>query len=147
MDSLTQEQKEQYGRVFREFDVDGNGTMNLQELGNALRRLKLHPTLQELKAMMRECDANGSGTLDEMEFLDLVARRVEVGETREDLIKAFRLFDKDETGTISSSELRHLLTTVGETLTEAEVDKILKDVGVLPNGDVDVCGFVDKIMN
>lgn len=145
--SLDDAERKKYKEVFRMFDADQSGTMDLKELGDAMRRLKQHPTLQELKAMMRECDANNSGTLDEEEFLDLVARRVAVSETRDDLLGAFRLFDDAGKGTVTSSELRQLLTTVGEPLTESEVDKVLKAVKVLPSGEIDYADFVDVIMH
>jgi myosin light chain 6 len=43
------------------------------------------------------------------------------GDTADDFIEGLRHFDKDASGFISSAELRHLLTTLGEKLSDEEV--------------------------
>ena len=41
------------------------------------------------------------------------------------LFRVFRVFDKDANGTISSAELRHLLTTLGEKMEEVDVENLI----------------------
>lgn len=43
------------------------------------------------------------------------------GDTANDFIEGLRHFDKDGNGFISSAELRHLLSTLGEKLGDEEV--------------------------
>ena len=42
-------------------------------------------------------------------------------DTTEDFVEGLRHFDKDGNGFISSAELRHLMTTLGEKLSDEEV--------------------------
>lgn len=46
------------------------------------------------------------------------------------------MFDKDGDGVISMTELRHVMSNIGEELTEEELDDILKD------GDLDGDGTI-----
>jgi hypothetical protein len=46
-----------------------------------------------------------------------MARKMKDTDTEEDIIEAFRVFDKDGSGVISAAELRHVMTNLGEKLT------------------------------
>jgi len=57
-------------------------------------------------------------------------------ERPEDLRDVFRLYDKDGRGFVSVAEMRHLLTSVGEKLTDDEADNLLRMSGCVHNGMV-----------
>lgn len=65
----------------------------------------------------------------------------------EDYIKGFQVFDKEQTGYIGVGELRYILTSIGEKLTDAEVDELLKGVNVTAEGNVDYVEFVKSILD
>lgn len=48
----------------------------------------------------------------------------------EEFIRGFQVFDKDGTGQIGVGELRYVLTSLGEKLSDEEVDELLKGVSV-----------------
>lgn len=48
----------------------------------------------------------------------------------EEFIRGFQVFDKDGTGHIGVGELRYVLTSLGEKLSDEEVDELLKGVSV-----------------
>ena len=50
------------------------------------------------------------------------------------------MFDKDGDGFIDPLELRHLLTNLGERLTDDEVDDMIREVDVDGDGKVDYNG-------
>jgi calmodulin len=101
-----------------------------------------NPTEAELQDIINEVDPNGDGTVDFPSFLTIMARKMKdqvifrqltlnktrslttivlSQDTEEDIIEAFRVFDKDGNGTISAAELRHVMTNLGEKLTDEEV--------------------------
>ena len=58
-------------------------------------------------------------------------------DTDEELRRAFQVFDKDNSGTISTEELRDVLKSIGENLSETELDEMMRQVDVDGNGTVD----------
>lgn len=54
------------------------GTITTKELGTVMRSLGQNPTEAELQDMINEVDADGNGTIDFGEFLNLMARKMKV---------------------------------------------------------------------
>ena len=66
----------------------------------------MNPTEAELQDMVNEVDADHDGSVNFQEFLDMMSRNSESGNTQEEIREAFKVFDKNEDGFISESELR-----------------------------------------
>ena len=58
------------------------------------------------------------------------------------LIHTFRVFDKDGNGYISVAELRHVMTNLGEKLTDEEVDEMIREADIDGDGQVNYEEFV-----
>ncbi|CAG9822779.1 unnamed protein product [Phaedon cochleariae] len=119
-DQLTEEQIAEFKEAFSLFDKDGDGTITTKELGTVMRSLGQNPTEAELQDMINEVDADGNGTIDFPEFLTMMARKMKDTDSEEEIREAFRVFDKDGNGFISAAELRHVMTNLGEKLTDEE---------------------------
>ena len=100
-DTLTDEQIAEFKEAFALFDKDGDGTITTKELGTVMRSLGQNPTEAELQDMINEVDADGNGTIDFPEFLNLMARKMQDTDSEEELKEAFKVFDKDGNGFIS----------------------------------------------
>ena len=44
----------------------------------------------------------------------------------EDFFEGLKVFDKDSNGLVSSAELRHVLSSLGEKLSQGEIDKLIE---------------------
>ncbi|KAF3546708.1 hypothetical protein DY000_02002293 [Brassica cretica] len=117
-----------------------------KELGTVMRSLGQNPTEAELQDMINEVDADGNGTIDFPEFLNLMARKMKDTDSEEELKEAFRVFDKDQNGFISAAELRHVMTNLGEKLTDEEVDEMIKEADVDGDGQINYEEFVKVMM-
>ena len=56
--------------------------------------------------MINEVDGDGNGTIDFNEFLTLMSRKIKDMDNNETYIEAFKVFDRDGNGIISSAELK-----------------------------------------
>ena len=58
----------------------------------------------------------------------------------EELRQAFRAFDRDGNGLITSAELRHVMTNLGEKLTDDECDEMIREADLDGDGMVNYDG-------
>ena len=137
---MTEEQIAEFKEAFSLFDKDGDGTITTKELGTVMRSLGQNPTEAELQDMINEVDVDGNGNIDFPEFLSLMARKMRDVDTEEELVEAFKVFDKDGNGFISAAELRHVMTNLGEKLTDEEVDEMIREADVDGDGEIDYKG-------
>ncbi|KAJ8646861.1 hypothetical protein MRB53_008609 [Persea americana] len=133
-EQLTEEQISEFKEAFSLFDKDGDGCITTKELGTVMRSLGQNPTEAELQDMINEVDADQNGTIDFPEFLNLMARKMKDTDSEEELKEAFKVFDKDQNGFISAAELRHVMTNLGEKLTDEEVDEMIREADVDGDG-------------
>jgi len=136
-DQLTEEQIAEFKEAFSLFDKDGDGTITTKELGTVMRSLGQNPTEAELQDMINEVDADGNGSIDFPEFLSLTARKMKDTDTEEELIDAFRVFDLDGSGFITADALRHVMTNLGEKLTDEEIDEMVREADIGGDDDDD----------
>lgn len=59
--------------------------------------LGFEPKKEEVKKMIADIDKDGNGTIDFEEFLGMMTTKMGERDSREEILKAFRLFDDDET--------------------------------------------------
>ncbi len=98
-----------------------------------VRALGKNPTESELQDIINEVDPNGDGTVDFPAFLTIMARKMKDTDTEEDIIEAFRVFDKDGSGVISAAELRRVMTNLGDEKLTVRCLTQPHNVGVLPH--------------
>lgn len=112
-----------------------------------MRSLGQNPTEAELQDMVNEVDADGNGTIDFPEFLTMMARKMKDTDSEEEIKEAFKVFDKDGNGFISAAELRHVMTNLGEKLSDAEVDEMIREADVDGDGQINYDEFVTMMIS
>lgn len=71
----------------------------------------------------------------------MMARKMKDTDSEEEIREAFKVFDRDNNGFISAAELRHVMTSIGEKLTDDEVDEMIREADQDGDGRID-CMFI-----
>eukprot|EP00915_Cephaloidophora_sp_WS-2016_P002573 GHVH01003451.1.p1 GENE.GHVH01003451.1~~GHVH01003451.1.p1 ORF type:complete len:151 (+),score=41.97 GHVH01003451.1:86-538(+) len=140
--TISEDQIAEFKEAFALFDSDGDGTISSKELGTVMRSLGQNPTEAELSDMINEVDVDGSGCMDFSEFLSLMARKMKDTDSEDELREAFKVFDREGNGFISAAELRHVMTNLGEKLSDEEVDEMIREADIDGDGQINYVEFV-----
>ena len=133
---LTEEQKQEIKEAFDLFDTDGSGTIDAKELKVAMRALGFEPKKEEIRKMIADIDKDGSGVIDFHEFLEMMTVKMAERDPREEMLKAFRLFDDDETGKISFRNLKRVAKELGENMTDDEIQEMIEEADRDGDGEI-----------
>jgi len=124
---LAEDQKNDIKEAFDLFDPNGKGVIDSKELKVAMRALGFEPKKEEIKKMVAEVDKDGSGTIKYEDFLQLMTIKMAEKDVKEEILKAFKLFDDDSTGKISFVNLKRVAETLGENLTDEELQEMIEE--------------------
>ncbi|KAL8594942.1 hypothetical protein ACOMHN_038739 [Nucella lapillus] len=126
---LTEEQKAELKQAFAMFEKAGKGRIQARDLGELLRCLGWNPSEQDLEEARHELEVTARGTISYADVEAYVARRGGIyygNNAEEDILVAFQVLDKSGNGKIEVEEFRHFMTTMGERMSEEEVEELLK---------------------
>uniref|UniRef100_A0A3P9IUE3 EF-hand domain-containing protein n=1 Tax=Oryzias latipes TaxID=8090 RepID=A0A3P9IUE3_ORYLA len=137
--------------AFLEFDKDKDGYISCKDLGNLMRTMGYMPTEMELIELSQNINMNLGGQVDFDDFVELMTPKL-LDETAgmiglKELKDAFREFDIDGDGAITSEELRlAMVKLLGEQTSKHEINSVVSEVDNNGDGKVDFEEFV-KMMS
>ena len=140
--NLTEEQKADYRDAFSLFDKDGDGTITAAELTKVMESLGKDATPMEIQDMIDNADVNCDGKIEFEEFVRMMADDSSSVDHEKEMLEAFKVFDKDGSGTISHAELKQVMEDLGENMTEQEIDNMIKDADTDDDGMVNYQEFL-----
>ncbi|PRP73654.1 centrin [Planoprotostelium fungivorum] len=124
---LTEDQKHEIKEAFELFDTDRSGSIDHHELKVALRALGFELKREEINEIFSEYDRANKGLIDYQDFVDIVTQRITNRDPAEEILKAFRLFDEDNTGRITLKNLRKIAKDLGENLNDDELQAMIDE--------------------
>ncbi|KAI8368535.1 calmodulin [Blakeslea trispora] len=140
--SLTKDMLADCEDAFKLFDHNNDGAIDASELGSVMTSLGLDPTKEEVNDMINNFDIDHSGKIEYREFLDIMTQFKD----KDELVDAFRVFDKNNDGYITLDELRSVMKHLGQSANDLELDKMIEEADVDGDGRIDYKEFA-KIMS
>ncbi|MCI4388451.1 hypothetical protein PGIGA_G00086060 [Pangasianodon gigas] len=144
---LRPEELDELREAFKEFDKDRDGRINCKDLGVCMRTMGYMPTEMELIELSQQVNMNMGGHVDFDDFVELMGPKL-LAETADmigvkELRDAFKEFDSNGDGQISTSELREAMKKLlGQQVRRKELEDIVKDIDLNGDGHVDFEEFV-----
>ncbi|XP_064085573.1 troponin C, isotype gamma-like [Macrobrachium nipponense] len=148
MDSLEDDQIEALRKAFDSFDTEKQGFITADTIATILRMMGVKISEKNLAEVIAETDEDGSGQLEFEEFVDLAAKfLIEEDEEalKAELKEAFRIYDKEGNGFITTDVLREILTEIDNKLTPADLDGIIEEVDEDGSGTLDFDEFMEMM--
>ncbi|KAI4838984.1 calcium-dependent protein kinase 3 [Plasmodium brasilianum] len=138
---------QQLKSAFLHLDEEGKGNITKQQLKKGLESsgLKLP---QNFDRLIDQIDSDGSGRIDYTEFLAAALDRKKL--TKKLMYCAFRVFDVDNDGEITTAELAHILYNGNKkgNITERDINQVKKMIGEVDknhDGKIDFYEFCEMM--
>lgn len=150
---LSEEQREEINEAFNLFDLDKDKRIDYHELKVAMKALGFDVPKSDIVALLQThgvpsqaSPAQGAGAayvhskmlLSLAAFQGIMAARILARDPREEILRAFELFDEGGKGKISLQDLRRVARELGEGLQEEEL------VAMIEEFDLDGDGMIDQ---
>lgn len=131
--------------LFHVFDVNKSGTISRVEVEKALRAAG-NPTKAEIDSVLAEMKWDGVNEITYDRFAVCISKYLSEKKSTEQLTNdykdAFKLIDRNKDGYINKSELKAMMTKIGEKLTDKEVEDMIRSVDKNKDGRLSYDEFI-----
>ncbi|XP_031779879.1 troponin C, isoallergen Bla g 6.0101 isoform X2 [Nasonia vitripennis] len=145
MEDLNKEQVSQLKMAFDAFDHEKRGCISTDMVGTILVMLGHELNDETLRQIIAEVDVDASGELEFGEFCTLAGRFLVEEDTEamaQELREAFRLYDKEGNGYITTEVFRDILHELDDQIPPEELDLMIEEIDTDGSGTLDFDEFM-----
>lgn len=136
--------------AFAMFDSNHDGMLNVEEMKQMLNNIGLHVSDKVIHRVIREASKNNENNdlIREQDFLAWFSRfkTPKEDDAEADLKAAFMVFDRDRNGYITRDELKSAMQVMGETLSERDLDELLRTTDHDRDGKINYEEFIKTLL-
>ena len=98
--------------------------------------------------MIEDVEETTGGNINFQEFVALMEKKILNDQrTEEELVDAFKVFDREGNGFVNADELRSLLQNMGEKLTADELEMCVRDEDIADGNNINYIEFVRNMID
>ena len=147
---LSEEQRQEIREAFELFDSDKNGLVDPHEMKVAMRALGFDAKKEEVLRMMEDYaqrDHSGQLYINLQDFTDVMTDKFALRDPRQEMTKAFQLFDTSNTGRIDLRALRRVARELGENMSDDELQAMIDEFDKDQDGMINLQEFLDIMLD
>jgi len=144
---LTEEQAQEVKEAFDLFDTDKDGRVDYHELKVACRALGFDVKKEEVLRMLQDLGKDEKSLVDFSEFSELMKAKILERDPLDEVKKAFKLFDEDNTGRITLKNLRRVARELGEHMSDEELQAMIDEFDTKHDGTINEDEFISIMMD
>ena len=147
MANLNEEEIEEIKERFDMYDKKGDGKVESFQIIDVIRSCGINPLTSDVEKLVKDSELTGK-RVDLETFCPIYQQIKDMpGQaTYEDMMEAFKTYDKENAGAISAAALRQLLINIGDTLKEDDADIIVGKFEDQASGTVTYSAMIKELM-
>eukprot|EP00053_Salpingoeca_punica_P006211 m.59478 g.59478 ORF g.59478 m.59478 type:complete len:143 (+) comp13585_c0_seq2:62-490(+) len=126
------------------FDLHGGkakGKLPAASVGDVVRSMKLCVTERQLKAALTKHNVTAEADLKQVEAIVKDLSSMKDQNLRTSIKASLRVFDPNDSGSVTVSEISHVLSSLGEKMRQEDLDEIFRQADVDQYGAINVEDF------
>ncbi len=144
---LPKSKGEEYKKVFESYSKGQEGNVNKQELANIFKAINIDASDEEIKEIIKKMDLEDKKEINYDEFLTIINQREKDVDEEEEVLKAFKVFDKEGNGLININELKDIMLSMGNNWSENEINEMFAEADIDMDGYLNYEDFVRTMMS
>eukprot|EP00042_Codosiga_hollandica_P027669 m.139793 g.139793 ORF g.139793 m.139793 type:complete len:141 (+) comp52555_c0_seq1:355-777(+) len=121
------------------------GGVPKDKVGLVVRSQRLCPTEKQLNAAIANAGVGDEATLDQVTKIVAALESARFKNVAETLSNAIKPFDQDGLGTVGITDLKNVLTRLGEKLDTQSLDQVFRVADVDGFGQIDYAQFAQQL--
>ncbi len=142
---MGEEQLVELKEAFTLFDTKQRNELDAREFKAALRAMEFDVHKPDVAKMFEEVGKKLTQTITFDEFVKILVSRLPDKDSREEVLKTFKLFDSEGTGKIGLKDLKRIVSEIGENIPEEELNDMFDEADRDKDGSINFEDFY-KIM-
>ena len=146
-DDLPKNKIDEYKKIFNSQSKDQDGSVNTSELANIFKSINIDASDEEIKEIIGKLDLENKTEINYEEFLSIINQKDKDVDEEEEVLKAFKVFDKEGNGLININELKDIMLNIGNNWSEDELNEMLGEADIDMDGYINYEEFVRTMMS